>query len=85
MSVFKERALEIGLLQTEWDRIEASAWNAYSRFAFSCHHVPGQANETNSLKMAAKVTGVGAGDPPARVGAGDPPEVVLGSLHLGSG
>ena len=63
-AVFVERALELGLAQSELDVLKAAGWLSYARFAFSCHYSPGQADDLPLLRMAARVTGVGAADPP---------------------
>ena len=63
-AVFVERALELGLLQSELDVVKAAGWLSYARFAFSCHYSPGQADDQPFLRMASRVTGVGALEPP---------------------
>ena len=63
-AVFAERALELGLLQAELDVLKAAGWASYARFAFSCHYSPGQADDQPFQRMAARVTGVGAAEPP---------------------
>ena len=63
-AVFVERALELGLEQSELDVLKVAGWLSYARFAVSCHYSPGQADDLPFLRMAARVTGVGAAEPP---------------------
>ena len=63
-AVFKARALNIGLRESELEVMKAKNWDSYGSLAFASSFQPGQVDETPLLKAAATICGVGAADPP---------------------
>ena len=63
-AVFEARCREMGLLPEEAARLKSRGWNSFALLAFACSYTPGQADDTNLVRLGAIITGAGAGDPP---------------------
>ena len=63
-AVFEARCREMGLLPDEAARLKSRGWNSFALLAFACSYTPGQADDTNLVRLGAIITGAGAGDPP---------------------
>ena len=63
-AVFEARCKEMGLLEEEAARLKSKGWNTFALLAFACSYTPGQADDTNLVRLGAIITGSGASDPP---------------------
>ena len=63
-AVFEGRCREMGLLPDEAARLKSRGWNSFALLAFACSYTPGQADDTNLVRLGAIITGTGADDPP---------------------
>ena len=57
-AVFAARAIEVGLLPAELDRLKGRAWDTFGKLAVAVAYNPGQPDDSAILKLAAFITGV---------------------------
>ena len=60
-AAFKERAQLLGLTDEELKRLTDKKWDSFGNFAFAIGWQPGQQDEAPLMRLAAMVTGRGAG------------------------
>ena len=63
-ATFEARAAEIGFTEAEINRLREKQWNTFGRLAFACNYIPGTADETSLMKLAATITGTEPEDVP---------------------
>ena len=55
-AVFEARAIELGVLPSELERMRSFVWNKFGGFAFACSYMPGTADYSALVRLARTLT-----------------------------